>query len=107
MIFGGNAYQGGAIAMYPAGVLNLSGGTICGGNAESHGGCIYSQGTINMTGGMITGGVSGSRGGNLYSSGTKARISSSRSATSRVATDCTRPADRPLRIFFHSRGDSW
>jgi len=74
MIFGGNAYQGGAIAMYPAGVLNLSGGTICGGNAESHGGCIYSQGTINMTGGMITGGVSGSRGGNLYSSGTKASL---------------------------------
>ena len=74
MIFGGNAYQGGAIAMYPAGVLNLSGGTICGGNAESHGGCVYSQGTINMTGGMITGGVSGSRGGNLYSSGTKASL---------------------------------
>ena len=31
----------------------------------------------------------------------------SRSTASRVATDCTRPADRPRRIFFHSRGESW
>ena len=42
-----------------------------------------------------------------YSWGVKARISSSRSTTSRVATDCTRPADSPRRIFFHSRGESW
>ena len=39
-----------------------------------------------------------------YSWGTKARISSSRSTTRRVATDWTRPADRPRRIFFHSKG---
>ena len=39
-----------------------------------------------------------------YSWGWNARISSSRSTTSRVATDCTRPADRPRRIFFHSSG---
>ena len=42
-----------------------------------------------------------------YSWGWKARISSSRSTTSRVATDWTRPADRPRRIFRHSRGESW
>ena len=24
-----------------------------------------------------------------------------------LATDCTRPADRPRRIFFHSKGESW
>ena len=42
-----------------------------------------------------------------YSLGTKARISFSRSTTSRVATDCTRPAERPRRTFFHSRGLSW
>ena len=41
-----------------------------------------------------------------YSWGWKARISSSRSTTRRVATDCTRPADSPRRIFFHSRGES-
>ena len=41
-----------------------------------------------------------------YSWGTKAAISCSRWATSRIATDCTRPADRPRRIFFHSRGES-
>ena len=39
-----------------------------------------------------------------YSSGWKASISRSRSSTIRVATDCTRPAERPRRIFFHSRG---
>ena len=39
-----------------------------------------------------------------YSWGTKALISSSRSTTRRMATDCTRPADRPRRIFFHSSG---
>ena len=39
--------------------------------------------------------------------GDKARISFSRSTTSRVATDCTRPAERPWRTFFHSRGLSW
>lgn len=38
---------------------------------------------------------------------TKASISCSRSTTRRVATDCTRPADRPRRIFFHSSGLSW
>ena len=42
-----------------------------------------------------------------YSFGTKASISCSRSTTRRVATDCTRPADRPRRIFFHSSGLSW
>ena len=41
-----------------------------------------------------------------YSWGTKALISCSRSTTSRVATDCTRPADSPRRIFFHSSGES-
>ena len=74
LIFGGQAYQGGAIAVYPAGTLNISGGKVIGGNAESHGGCIYSQGTIHISGGEITGGVSGSRAGNLYSSGTKANL---------------------------------
>ena len=42
-----------------------------------------------------------------YSWGWKAAISCSRSQTIRVATDWTRPADRPRRIFFHSRGESW
>ena len=39
-----------------------------------------------------------------YSSGWNASISRSRSSTMRVATDWTRPAERPRRIFFHSRG---
>ncbi len=41
-----------------------------------------------------------------YSSFTKPLISRSRSTTMRVATDWTRPADRPRRIFFHSSGES-
>jgi len=39
-----------------------------------------------------------------YSSGMKARIASSRSTTSRTATDCTRPADRPRCTLFHRIG---
>ena len=39
-----------------------------------------------------------------YSSGLKARISSSRSTISRTATDCTRPAERPRRIFLPQEG---
>ena len=74
LIFGGQTHQGGAIAVYPAGTLNLSGGSIVGGKADSHGGCVYSQGTVNISGGEILGGVSGSRAGNLYSSGTKANL---------------------------------
>ncbi len=42
-----------------------------------------------------------------YSSETKARISFSRSAIRRVATDWTRPALRPRATFFHKRGLSW
>ena len=40
-----------------------------------------------------------------YSSGIKARISRSRSTTSLVATDCTRPADKPRAIFSHNNGE--
>ena len=36
----------------------------------------------------------------------KLRISSSRSTTMRVATDWTRPADRPVLILRHRKGDS-
>ena len=39
-----------------------------------------------------------------YSTGSKARISRSRSQTRRTATDCTRPALKPRRTFFHSSG---
>ena len=39
-----------------------------------------------------------------YSSGMKASISSSRSTTSRVATLCTRPADRPFLTLAQSMG---
>ncbi len=39
-----------------------------------------------------------------YSSGTKSRISISRSQIMRVATDCTRPAERPLRTFRQRMG---
>ncbi len=35
---------------------------------------------------------------------TKASISASRSTTRRTATDCTRPADRPVRTLRHSSG---
>ena len=42
-----------------------------------------------------------------YSCGRKAVISASRSAMSRTATDCTRPADRPRRTFVHSTGLIW
>ena len=41
-----------------------------------------------------------------YSWGWKASISSSRSTTMRVATDCTRPALRPFLTLRHSNGDS-
>ena len=40
------------------------------------------------------------------SRGTKSRISFSRSITRRVATDCTRPADRPYLTFFQRSGES-
>ena len=39
-----------------------------------------------------------------YSSGVKASISFSRSSMRRTATLCTRPADRPRRIFRHRKG---
>ena len=39
-----------------------------------------------------------------YSSFWNASISCSRSTMSRSATDCTLPADRPRRTFFHSTG---
>ena len=42
-----------------------------------------------------------------YSSGRKAVISCSRSATSRTATDCTRPADRPRFTLVQSTGLIW
>ena len=32
--------------------------------------------------------------------------SRSRSTTRRVATDCTRPAERPVMTFFHSTGET-
>src|SRR5262249_51695730 len=41
-----------------------------------------------------------------YSVGTKAWISRSRSVMRRTATDCTRPADSPRRIFSHRSGES-
>jgi hypothetical protein len=41
-----------------------------------------------------------------YSTGTKAAISRSRSVRRRTATDCTRPADSPRRIFSHRSGES-
>ena len=41
-----------------------------------------------------------------YSTGTKAATSRSRSVMSRTATDCTRPADSPRRIFSQSSGES-
>ena len=41
-----------------------------------------------------------------YSTGTKAAISRFRSTMSRRATDCTRPAERPGRTFFHRTGES-
>ena len=40
-----------------------------------------------------------------YSCGVKAWISRSRSTTRRSATDWTRPAERPYRIFFQRSGD--
>lgn len=40
------------------------------------------------------------------SSGTNAIISRSRSTISFTATDCTRPAERPFRIFFQSTGET-
>ena len=39
-----------------------------------------------------------------YSRAVKAAISRSRSTTSRTATDCTRPAERPPRTFRDSSG---
>ncbi len=41
-----------------------------------------------------------------YSSGMKALMDRSRSTTKRSATDCTRPADKPLAIFAHSKGET-
>ena len=41
-----------------------------------------------------------------YSAEVKLILSRSRSTTIRVATDCTRPADKPVRILRHSRGET-
>ncbi len=41
-----------------------------------------------------------------YSTGTNAAISRSRSVSRRTATDCTRPAESPRRIFSHRSGES-
>ena len=41
-----------------------------------------------------------------YSAATNLIRSRSRSTTSRVATDCTRPADRPCMIFRQSTGET-
>ena len=41
------------------------------------------------------------------SAGVKPRISCSRSTTIRVATLCTRPADRPPATFFQRIGETW
>ena len=41
-----------------------------------------------------------------YDAVRNAMRSRSRSTTSRVATDCTRPADRPDMIFFQSTGET-
>ncbi len=41
-----------------------------------------------------------------YDATRKAIRSRSLSTTSRVATDCTRPADRPDMTFFHSTGET-
>ena len=41
-----------------------------------------------------------------YSAAVNAMRSRSRSTTMRVATDCTRPADSPVRTFFHSTGET-
>ena len=41
-----------------------------------------------------------------YDAERNAMRSRSRSTTSRVATDCTRPADRPVMTFFHSTGET-
>ncbi len=42
-----------------------------------------------------------------YSSGRNASISRSRSTISRTATDCTRPAERPVATFRHRSGETW
>ena len=41
-----------------------------------------------------------------YCAGTNPILSRSRSTTKRVATDWTRPADRPVRILRHSKGET-
>ena len=41
-----------------------------------------------------------------YDAARNAMRSRSRSTTSRVATDCTRPADRPCRTLRHSTGET-
>ena len=41
-----------------------------------------------------------------YSTGINLLISSSLSHTSITATDCTLPAESPIFIFFHKRGES-
>jgi hypothetical protein len=41
-----------------------------------------------------------------YDAVRKAIRSRSRSTTKRVATDCTRPADRPDMTFFHNTGET-
>ena len=69
----------------------------------------FSLTTWNRTGdSSFPGGSLRSRSANAsqYSSGVNARISRSRSTTSRTATDCTRPADSPRATFDHSNGDS-
>ena len=64
-----HANNGGTIYVSSDGTLTLHSGTIAGGTADGkYGGNIYSAGITNLRGGTITGG-NGSRGGNIASTG--------------------------------------
>ena len=65
---------------------------------------LYASPLKRMTCARIAAGVARSANTSQYSSGTNLRISASRSAIKRTATDCTRPADKPRATFAHNSG---
>lgn len=62
--FGGNIYVDGNEEK--PGILNLTGGTITGGESLLHGGNIYSRGKVLISGGELLSGVAVFDGGNVY-----------------------------------------
>ena len=61
--------DGGAVKVESGGTLNLLSGRVVGSSVSGNGGAIYNAGTVNMTGGTVEAGTA-KNGGNIYNIGT-------------------------------------